>query len=215
MSPSPSRQYRPWIKEDYLWPAAWLAAGLLLLILAWHYRAAEGMGGVPAYFWLGVPGVAAVAFALRRMKRGRARSYGKSLEGAAVRDLQSGLPAGWSTRTGVMTSRGDVDLWLSAEGKPFAVEIKSHANVRIRFILFFFWPSLRHRDGRPFAPGAAALDQTKAIAREAGAAPVLWFPAAYGGGCHAVMRGALVVLGGHRALIKAVRRKGPNLQGHR
>ena len=111
MSPSPSRQYRPWIKEDYLWPAAWLAAGLLLLILAWHYRAAEGMGGVPAYFWLGVPGGAAVALALRRMKRGRARSYGKSLEGAAVRDLQSGLPAGWSTRTGVMTSRGDVDLW--------------------------------------------------------------------------------------------------------
>jgi len=63
-----------------------------------------------------MPAAVIVMMAMRQLKRGRARSHGKEVEVAAVDDLQALLPAGWSQRRGLMTSRGDVDLWLATDG---------------------------------------------------------------------------------------------------
>ena len=82
-----ARLYHPWRKEDYLRSLAWLHASSRDR----HDGHAPAQTGASSISWEG----------------GRV---------AAVDDLQALLPAGWSQRRGLMTSRGDVDLWLATDG---------------------------------------------------------------------------------------------------
>lgn len=74
-----ARLCHPWRKEDYLRSLAWLAVGLVLLAAAWRFRLSDALG-LPAQIWLGMPAAVIVMMAMRRLKRGRARSHGKEVE---------------------------------------------------------------------------------------------------------------------------------------
>lgn len=169
----------------------------------WHAKSGQLLG-VSGAVWIFLSGAFLILAAWKRLDRGMARAYGKDIEKDALADIRKHLPKNWKMTTTVMTPYGDVDMFIYDDlDKRFAIEIKSHTDIKVHYFLWFFWPSLRHKNGRKLQKDPIA--QTKTIANHVQATPILWFPK-HTAGKIAQVQGIWVVMGDRSQLVKAIRK---------
>ncbi len=158
---------------------------------------------VPGFVWFGLPGAVFLMIGWHRYQKGRARSHGKDVERSALDAVKSRLPADWKMDTSIMTPHGDVDLLIhDIKARSFAIEVKSHTDVQVHYFLWFFWPTLKRRNGKNLLPDP--LFQTRLIATYVEAEPILWYPK-HTANKKVKVQGIWVVMGNSKLLFKTIR----------
>lgn len=128
-----------------------------------------------------------------------ARLHGVRVEKQALAIVQSIAPDGWRVVSGLPVGDGDLDiLVVGYSGARFAIEVKSHENVRV---IGWWAKRLTTEKGTRFRRDP--LEQARNAAARVGAKPVLWFPKAKDSKPVEV-EGVFVVLGGKRRIRQAL-----------
>ena len=191
-------QFKPWRVD-------WQCGLVLLLVASCGVAVAIYADAHQVQVFGGVLGVLSGCAGLAYLRRGFTRARGKAVEVRALARLQKLLQPGWELQCSVPLSRGDLDgLLLGPSGERFGLEIKSQTAIHLR--KGGLLTQARLEDGRGEAMGEVYLRQARNNARELGAKPVLWFPAAKQQQMLKDLEGCLVVCGNSKYLSACIRK---------